>query len=167
MDKLEERECAAIGRKIALRCALPTALVFLAVMIYVHIDLYLEQEPQRQNPVAGLLYFGVLAPTILGVLYLASAFLGRIAGRLIYRETAGFAGAYFIGIGWALGCYVSVAAVMFIVFLVSATSKLDMFFVTSLVGLTIGMYVSLPAILLGTLYGFLVRRKCVTISRKG
>ena len=166
MDKLKEQECASIGRKIALWCAFPTALVFLGVMVYLHVHLSLTREQQRQNLVAGLLYFGVLTPVILGTLYLAAAFLGRMAGKFIYRRMRGFAGATFVGICWALGCYVSVALVMVITFLSSAISDLDVFFMTSLLGLTLGMYLSLPAILLGVLYGVLVRRKCCTIDQK-
>jgi hypothetical protein len=162
MDKLKEQECASIGRKIALWCALPAALVFLGVMVYLYVYLSLEQqERQRQNLVAGLLYFGVLTPVILGTLYLSAAFLGRMAGKLIYRRMRGFAGAAFVGICWALGCYMSVAVVWFIFFLiVAATSDSTVPFMTSLAGLAVGMYGSVPAILLGVLYGILVRKRC-------
>lgn len=162
MDKLKEQECASIGRKIALWCALAAALTFLGIMVFFYVSLSLEEhERQRQNLVAGLLYFAVLPPVILGTLYLSAAFLGRMAGNLIYRRMRGVAGAALVGICWALGCYMSVGVVWFIFFLiVAATSDSTVPFMTSLAGLTVGMFGSVPAILLGVLYGILVRRRC-------
>lgn len=165
MDKLKEQECATIGRKIALWCALSAALVFLGVMVYLYVYISLEQqERQRQNLIVGLLYFGVLTPTILGTLYLSAASLGRMAGNFNYRRMRGVAGAAFIGICWALGCYMSVAVVWFSVFLIVAatgdSTNLAVPFMTSFLGLTVGMYGSVPAILLGVQYGILVRKRC-------
>lgn len=156
---------------MALRCALPAALVFLGVMGYLYVYLSLEQQGrQRPNIVAGLFYFGVLTPVILGTLYVSAAFLGRTAGELIYRKMPGFAGAAFVGVCWALGCYVSVALVWLTFFIfVAVTStytNVEAPFMTSFLGLTVGMYGSVPAILLGVLYGVLVRRGCVAIDRE-
>ena len=165
MDKLKEQECASIGRRIALWLALPAGLIFLGLNLYFYISVSLDHpESQRQNLVAGLLYFGVLTPVILGTLYLSAAFLGRMAGKLIYGRMRGFAGAVFVGICWALGCYMSVAVVSFIFWLiVTAMSDFTIStvpFMTSFLGLTIGMYLSLPGFLLGVLYGVLVRKRC-------
>ena len=166
MDKLKEQECASIGRKIALWCALPAALVFLGIIVSKLLDVFLEQQERRQqNLVTGLLYFGVLIPVILGTLYLSAAFLGRIAGNLIYHRTRGLTGAAFVGIGLTVSCLLSVVVVWIIynVIVAAMTNSIILgtaLMTSSIVGLAVLLFGSVPAILLGVLYGILVRKRC-------
>lgn len=162
MDKLQE--CARIGRKIALWCALPAALVLLGIVVSKFVDVFLEPQ-ERQNLDTGLLYWGILLPVLLIALYLPVAFLGHMAGRLIYHKMLGVAGSAFIGICLALSCLLSVV-MMWIIYNVIYAAVTDstilgaVLMFTSIAGLAILLFGSVPAIFLGVLYGILVRKRC-------
>jgi len=162
MNKLQE--CAGIGRKTALWCALPAALVLLGIVASKLMDVFLEPQ-ERQHPDAGLLYWGILLFVLLIALYLPAAFLGPMAGKLIYHRMRGAAGSAFIGICLALSCLLSVIVTWIIYNLIFAavtdSTILGMALMfSSIAGLAILLFGSVPAILLGMLYGILVRKRC-------
>ncbi|MEK6337047.1 MAG: hypothetical protein AABM67_19160 [Acidobacteriota bacterium] len=166
MDKIDEPKCARVDMKISLWFATPGAVAFLGFVLFKLIDvLFEQQERQRQYLGRNILYYAVLGLVIVGTLYLSAAVLGRQAGKFFCRKPPASFRAALIGILVALGCLAS-GVVMWSIFnlievsLFAADLKLsDILFFSSLVGVVAFIYGFIPAILLGVLFGQLLKRR--------
>ncbi len=113
---------------------------------------------------------GVIAGIV--ALFLSATFLGKIAGRIICYKLRGIAGAAFVGFCLALSCVViAIVAGAPFSFLVQELSNITpehksdflVFIVAPLFWIL--FFGILPAMLLGGLYGILVRRRLAKVDR--
>lgn len=163
MEELQEQQCASIGMKMSLLCVSLGAIAPAGIMFHE----FLQSLPggfmaySRLHPEHTQVKWSILIGIIftLVVLSLAAAFLGREAGKNICRRRRGFGGAILVGMGLALTCLLVgvVAAALFSL----VTSPLDPFgSAPSIIALFGGVTLlvgAVPAMLLGVLYGVLVR----------
>ena len=112
---------------------------------------------------------GVIAGFV--ALFLSAAVLGRIAGRIICYRLRGVAGATFVGVCLAFSCIViAIVAGAPFSFLVQELSNITpehksdflVFIVAPLFWIL--FFGALPAILLGWIYGILVRRRLAKVE---
>lgn len=166
MDKTDKQTSAGVGKKFSLWFVSPAALVFLGFVVSKLVEVLFDpRESRRHGPAVEVLYYLALTVIILTALYLSASLLGRKAGVAIGRKARGPVAAALLGISVALGCLVAGVAAWivfhFIAFTVSAQDFrfTDILYMSSFVGLAILIYGIIPAILLGALYGLLVRRR--------
>lgn len=167
MEESKQHLCASVGMKISLLCAALGVITAFSLMFAIFgangvYDLLIDEGLQIQA--------GVIAGII--ALFIFAASLGRIAGKVVCRKARGLTGAAFVGICLALGCValsiVAGAPFSFLVQELSDTysphkSSLFIFIVAPLYWIM--MFGALPAMLLGVLYGALVRRKLAKLAR--
>ena len=157
--------CASVGMKTSLLFAalgVVTAFILMLTIFGVNgiYDILIDEGLQIQ--------LGVIAG--IAALFLSATFLGRIAGRIICHKLHGFTGAVFVGVCLAISCIViAVVAGALFGFLVQELSNITPdhksdFLVFILVPLFwILFFGILPAMLLGGLYGILLRRRLAKV----
>lgn len=150
MEEIQEHKCARIGMKVSLLVATLAIIVLLVLTISYVADWF-------RYSVADKLISLSATVLILAVFYTSAGFLGKAAGKNICRERHKLGASIFVGIGVTLGS-LAVAALAAEVSIQLAKileeGRLDgpgfVLVMTILGGV-------LPAILLGILYGVLVR----------
>lgn len=151
MTEIKEQQCASVGMRVGLLCATLALIVPLVFVIPYAKDMY------RYKAADNLMTLGVVA-FILVVFYASAAILGKTAGKIIGRSKRGLGAANSVGICLALGCLaVTAVTADFSISLAKRLSGQSERF-----GLLSGLIIlfgALPAILLGVLYGVLVRRR--------
>jgi len=164
MDQTEERQCGSIGMKVSLLCALLGAVAPVAIMLKEFLlslpgglTAYSRLHPQDAQPKWPILIGIVVSLIGLGV---AAALLGKLAGKIICRRKSKFAGAALVGICLAFSCIIAGILVASLVTLVVMPSldSLAVIGIYSFATLVVG---AIPAVLLGVLFGALVRWRLV------
>ena len=159
MENKQEHECARVGMMVGLLCASIAAIVPAIMML---------GEFVESLPGGRFAHSGVKWPILVGsivtllALYLVAALLGRKAGKYICREGHGSTEAILAGIGVALSCLVVGGAVAALCIAVGDASSARVGRDISIL-LLIWLFGALPAILLGVLYGVLVRWRLTKI----
>lgn len=164
MEEIQEQRCASIGMKISLLCATLGAIAPAGIMLHEFFQYLPGGHNARLNPAHTQVKWSILIGVIvtLSALYLAAAFLGRAAGKNICRRRRSLGGAILIGIGLALLCLLVGLIVMALFMIATSPGKDDVEFIEGVVSVFVFGGVSfmvgaVPAILLGILYGVLVR----------
>jgi uncharacterized protein YuzE len=164
MEERQEQQCASIGMKISLLCATLGAIAPVGIMLHEFFQYLPGGVSARMNPGLTQVKWSILLGVIvtLSALYLAAAFLGRAAGKNICRRRRSLGGAIFVGTGLALFCLLVGLIVMALFMAATSPGKDDVEFIEGVVGVFVFVSISLmvgavPAILLGILYGVLMR----------
>jgi hypothetical protein len=160
MQELTRDVCARVGMRWSLLFAALGVLAAYFVLVLLGVQV-LVTGPLSELPI------GIVVG--LGTLGLSAALLGRFAGRIVYLSGNNILLNLVIGVALALGCVIISATAGSIVGVLLAVSKQPAF-VRSTPVADIGDFVfeivffgSGPAVLLGLLYGVLVK---VTLDRK-
>ena len=168
MTEFKSNNCASVGMRMSLLfAALGVVAPFVLILAYLAlIEMLFIQELSFQ--------LGVIAGIV--TLFLSAAFLGRIAGKIICHKWRGIAGATFVGVCLVISCIVLaiVAGASFWAlvdrFLVQEPSVItsgNEFGFLDFMGTLLVLFLffgGLPAILLGGLYGVLVRRRLAKVE---
>jgi hypothetical protein len=148
MEEIHEKQCASLGMKMSVLFA----TLGVSAPVIIMFAWYLEPS---SDPIGRkrLIPLGIIVT--LAALYLVAAFMGRDIGKSMCRHRHSYGKAILAGIGLALSCLVVVGATMTSFNAViepgaSVFSVMVAIFLVVLIG-------ALPAILLGILYGVLVR----------
>jgi hypothetical protein len=153
MEKRLEHKCARVGRIVGLLCATLAALLPGGIVL----KEFIYSLPGRLGASSGtkwpLLVGGII--TLL-VLYLVAALVGSNIGENICRDRRGYAGAIAGGIGVSFSTLAAGSLVAAACYAFGYALKDPLGEAFGLVLLT-WLFGILPAILLGVLYGVLVR----------
>jgi hypothetical protein len=153
MEERQEHQCARVGMNVSLLCVTLGAAAPVIVMLKEFMQ-SLAGGPSARSGVKWAILVGIILTLI--PLYLAAGLLGRLAGKIICQKRRGYGGAIFTGIVLALSCLATGALALAVVVGANSGSR-DLLGMAALLLLGTGLYGFLPAILLGVLYGALVR----------
>ena len=156
MNEIPEQRCASIGMRVSLLCVTMGVIAPAGIMLHEFFQFF-----------NWSILKGVLA-TLFAV-YLAALLLGRNAGKIICRGRRSFGRVISVGIGLALSCLAVGAAVTagFGVAPTASSSWVEKVFGVWLLSALIWLIGALPAILLGMLYGVMVRWRLTKAEFKG
>lgn len=152
MSQIPEQQAATVGRNVSIFCALIGAVVPIGLML----KAFLESYHPHWDVLIGAFF-------TLTALLIAAAFLGRVAGKVIWKKRSGAAGAILVGICLAFCCLiigVAVWALFNVAHALTDFSRQIVWF-ASVMALIVG---ALPAILLGVLYGVVMRSRLSIIQ---
>lgn len=153
MEQIPEHKCARVGRMVGLLCATLAALVPAGIVLKEFIYSLPGRPDARWGHKWPLLIGGIV--TLLA-LYLVAAFVGSNIGENTCRERKGYAGAIGGGVGVALATLVAGSLVAAICYALGYAPEHPLREAFGLL-ILVWLYGVLPAILLGVLYGVLVR----------
>jgi hypothetical protein len=158
MEPTQEQRCASVGMKVSILCALLGALVPAGMML----KEFLQSLPGGVQPANAHPKWPIPIGMIVTVvaLCLIAALLGKIAGKIICRRRCKFGAAALVGVCLALICMLA-GIVVASLFTLIAQPSLDSLAIIGIFGLATLIMGALPAVLLGVLYGILVRWRLV------
>jgi hypothetical protein len=154
----ELHTCGKIGRKNSILCA--TLGVLVACLLLIPLGA-IGIAVNGDSTFKLILFIG------LGSLYLAASSLGKIAGRFLCK-TSNLMPSVIIGVGLALGCLaisVLTGSLSLVIVNMISRSPDSTHLVTYLVVplFVVFVYGGVPAVLLGVLYGVLVRKQLAKV----
>ena len=162
MDQTQEHRCASFGMKMSIVCA----LIGVAGPAGMFIKEFLQSLPGGPSAHSSdSPKWSILIATLVTVIAMsvAAAFLGRWAGNMICRRKSGIPGAILIGIGLAVTVMI-VGVVLAVLCSIVVERSLDSVGVAGAFGVITVIVGALPAMLLGVLYGAVVRSRLAKVE---
>ena len=162
MTKTLQQQCANVGMKMSILCA----LIGVAFPAGTFIKEFLQSLPggpsahSSDSPKWSIL-IGTLGIVI--ALSIAAAFLGRLAGKTICRRRSGVPGAILIGIGLAIAVMI-IGVALAVLFSIAVEPSIESAGVAGAFGLITVIVGALPAMLLGVIYGAVVRARLAKVE---